>query len=71
MSSLLLGRDQRGETLQHSFRSPDFAPFWPQVEGTFHFRTTFLPSEHDIGAVCDRLSKFHADFIKKYGSPEE
>jgi alanine transaminase len=41
------------------------------VEGTFHFRTTFLPSEHDIGAVCDRLSKFHSEFIKKYGSPEE
>ena len=42
-----------------------------QVEGTFHFRTTFLPSEKDIVAVCDRLKKFHGEFIKKYGSPEK
>lgn len=42
-----------------------------QVEGTFHFRTTFLPSEKDIGQVCDRLKKFHREFLEKYGAPEE
>ena len=41
------------------------------MEGTYHFRTTFLPSETDIGAVCDRLRKFHSDFIEKYGPPEK
>ena len=41
-----------------------------QVEGTFHFRTTFLPSEKDIVAVCDRLKKFHGEFLEKYGAPE-
>jgi alanine transaminase len=37
-----------------------------QVEGTWHFRTTFLPSEEDIGGVVERLSKFHAEFMDKY-----
>ena len=37
-----------------------------QVEGTWHFRTTFLPSEEDIGGVVERLSKFHAQFMDEY-----
>mmetsp|Transcript_11295 Transcript_11295/g.29411 ORF Transcript_11295/g.29411 Transcript_11295/m.29411 type:complete len:525 (+) Transcript_11295:40-1614(+) len=37
-----------------------------QKDGTYHFRTTFLPSENEIGSVIERLSKFHADFLKKY-----
>ena len=42
-----------------------------QAEGTFHFRTTFLPSEADIGAVCDRMTAFHKSFLKKYGPLED
>merc|ERR1712094_132946 len=30
-----------------------------QVEGTLHFRTTFLPSEKDIDSVVDRVTQFH------------
>ncbi len=38
-----------------------------QAEGTFHFRTTFLPSEGDIGHVVEALGAFHADFLQRYG----
>lgn len=38
-----------------------------QEDGTYHFRTTFLPSEEDIKGVVELLSKFHAKFIEKYG----
>jgi hypothetical protein len=39
-----------------------------QADGTFHFRTTFLPSETDIGLVVDNLTNFHARFLMQYGS---
>ncbi|MEW5319533.1 MAG: hypothetical protein WDW38_010678 [Sanguina aurantia] len=38
-----------------------------QADGTYHFRTTFLPSEEDIGMVVQSLSTFHAKFLTKYG----
>lgn len=37
-----------------------------QVEGTFHFRTTILPSEETIDKVSSDLTDFHSDFMKKY-----
>eukprot|EP01029_Cantina_marsupialis_P027899 TRINITY_DN774148_c0_g1_i1.p1 TRINITY_DN774148_c0_g1~~TRINITY_DN774148_c0_g1_i1.p1 ORF type:complete len:489 (-),score=181.31 TRINITY_DN774148_c0_g1_i1:245-1711(-) len=37
-----------------------------QEEGSYHFRTTFLPSENDIDAVINRLSNFHIEFMEKY-----
>ena len=37
-----------------------------QAKGTFHFRTTILPSESQIDAVISRFRKFHLDFIAKY-----
>lgn len=37
-----------------------------QKDGTFHFRTTFLPSEQDIDVVMERLGKFHAEFIARF-----
>lgn len=37
-----------------------------QVEGTFHFRTTFLPSEQDIEAVTQRITKFHEGFMAEF-----
>merc|ERR1719181_668487 len=37
-----------------------------QVEGTLHFRTTFLPSEADIDNVVDKVSQFHKKFMDKY-----
>ena len=37
-----------------------------QADGTFHFRTTFLPSEEDIGRVVENLSRFHERFMAKY-----
>ncbi len=41
-----------------------------QADGTFHFRTTFLPSEQDIGLVVEKLSSFHSAFMVRYG-PED
>jgi alanine transaminase len=37
-----------------------------QVEGTWHFRTTFLPQEDKMESVNERLSKFHAKFMSQY-----
>lgn len=37
-----------------------------QREGTYHFRTTFLPKEEHIDAVNERMSTFHKNFLAKY-----
>ena len=37
-----------------------------QQDGTWHFRTTFLPPEDKLDGVMDRLGKFHNDFMNKY-----
>jgi len=37
-----------------------------QKDNTLHFRTTFLPPEHQIQGVMERLSKFHAAFMQQY-----
>lgn len=41
-------------------------PLSLQVEGTFHVRLTILPSEEDIDAMLDLLTRFHASFMAKY-----
>jgi len=37
-----------------------------QVEGTWHFRTTILPSEAVMDQVMTRFGKFHEEFMNKY-----
>ena len=37
-----------------------------QRAGTYHFRTTILPSEKEIDEVIERLAIFHNRFLKKY-----
>jgi alanine transaminase len=37
-----------------------------QRPGTWHFRTTFLPSEEDIKGVAVKLTDFHNSFIAQY-----
>jgi alanine transaminase len=37
-----------------------------QKDGTYHFRTTFLPAEEDMDEVIKRLTKFHGEFMAKY-----
>lgn len=37
-----------------------------QKDGTWHFRTTFLPPEDKIKAVCEKMAAFHAKFMAKY-----
>ena len=37
-----------------------------QVEGTWHFRTTFLPPPDQIAAFCQKLTEFHSDFMKEH-----
>ena len=36
-----------------------------QVDGTWHFRTTFLPAEADIEGVVQKITAFHTDFMAK------
>lgn len=44
--------------------SPDL---WrPNAAGTFHFRTTILPAEEDLGRILALFKKFHAGFMDKY-----
>eukprot|EP00002_Diphylleia_rotans_P004205 TRINITY_DN1302_c0_g1_i1.p1 TRINITY_DN1302_c0_g1~~TRINITY_DN1302_c0_g1_i1.p1 ORF type:complete len:504 (-),score=99.84 TRINITY_DN1302_c0_g1_i1:219-1730(-) len=37
-----------------------------QKTGTWHFRTTFLPPEHQIGSVVDKIKVFHKKFMDQY-----
>ena len=37
-----------------------------QKRGTYHFRTTILPSEKEIDEVIERLTVFHQRFLAKY-----
>lgn len=37
-----------------------------QKNGTYHFRTTFLPPEDQIDSVMQKLAKFHQEFLQKY-----
>ncbi|KAL1932136.1 hypothetical protein VTP01DRAFT_9192 [Rhizomucor pusillus] len=37
-----------------------------QKEGTWHFRTTFLPQEELFDEFCGNIQKFHAEFMEKY-----
>ena len=38
-----------------------------QVEGTHHFRTTFLPPADMLDQVLPKLATFHTDFIAQHG----
>jgi alanine transaminase len=38
-----------------------------QADGTYHFRTTILPSEEEIDQVVERLQVFHNNWLKRYG----
>ena len=37
-----------------------------QRDGTFHFRTTFLPQADQMAQVAERFAKFHGEFMEKY-----
>ena len=37
-----------------------------QVDGTWHFRTTFLPQEDQMDAVSERLATFHSKFMSDF-----
>lgn len=37
-----------------------------QVDGTWHFRCTILPSEAQIDGVVDKVSNFHRSFMQQY-----
>ena len=39
-----------------------------QRDGTYHFRTTFLPKEEDIDAVNERMTRFHKDFMSRWSA---
>lgn len=37
-----------------------------QKNGTWHFRSTFLPPEELLDGFCIKLQKFHNEFLEKY-----
>lgn len=41
-----------------------------QVDGTWHFRTTFLPAEDKIDTVISRMTVFNDNFMRKFKSSE-
>jgi aspartate/methionine/tyrosine aminotransferase len=38
-----------------------------QEHGTFHIRSTFLPSEAEMEEFVERIQKFHGEFMGKMG----
>ena len=42
-----------------------------QKNGTWHFRTTFLPAEKQIDNVVQKLAGFHESFLAQYGGGGE
>lgn len=42
-----------------------------QVDGTFHFRTTFLPPEDALSVVLPKIAKFQKAFMEQYGPAEQ
>ncbi|CAJ0756885.1 9905_t:CDS:2 [Entrophospora sp. SA101] len=39
-----------------------------QKEGTWHFRSTFLPPEELFDGFCKKLEEFHKSFLLKYSN---
>ncbi|KAI9204985.1 pyridoxal phosphate-dependent transferase [Polychytrium aggregatum] len=39
-----------------------------QREGTWHFRSTFLPPENQLDSFIDSVAHFHNSFVKKYSN---
>jgi len=37
-----------------------------QRDGTWHFRTTFLPQESDMKEALERIREFHLRFIEEF-----
>jgi alanine transaminase len=37
-----------------------------QLDGTWHFRTTFLPPQDQLADVLERLKAFQTDFLATY-----
>jgi len=37
-----------------------------QVEGTFHFRSTFLPPEELFDEFIEKIKVFHENFMKRF-----
>lgn len=37
-----------------------------QLPGTYHFRSTFLPQDHEMEQVIERMGKFHRNFMAAY-----
>lgn len=42
-----------------------------QADGTFHFRTTILPPEHQMAEMRQKFTQFHQNFMRKHGAPEK
>lgn len=37
-----------------------------QKDGTWHFRSTFLPPEDLFDDFCSKIERFHADFLNQF-----
>jgi alanine transaminase len=37
-----------------------------QKDGTFHYRSTFLPPEEQMDQFIESIKKFHEEFMHKY-----
>jgi len=37
-----------------------------QRDGTYHFRTTFLPPENQMKSVCEKIAIFHKKFMEEF-----
>ena len=42
-----------------------------QQQGTWHFRTTFLPPEEELESVMERLATVHSSILRRYGGLDD
>lgn len=59
------------ELLAHALIAATPGSSFEQEDGTFHFRTTILPTEEQFPELLQRFRKFHMDFIRRYGGLAE
>lgn len=55
------------ELLEHTGMTVVPGSGFGQADGTYHFRTTFLPMPDQIKAVTDKWISFHQRFMKENG----
>ena len=61
---------QHATNVSHLCRCCTAGSGFGQVEGTWHFRTTFLPPEDEMETVMEKLTVAHTALMTEYADKE-